>query len=654
MPRWAYDPPAGALVEPDSGHAGDGFASAERPPAQWINYLLHYQLAWCDYLRGPAWGQWSRAAHGGTIATLTSVTGLAVDTDDARARSQRYRYAIVGAASGPAAKIGVSRNGLGWQDRSIPASCTELWGIARIADRWLLWGYQSATAKGYTTIADDGSANSAIGTDDATKWSVVAELSGIVIGACAWNGGTDAYVINRGVAGSIGLMRSTDSGASWLSLGGYAWASGSEYGTGIAWDDSRSRYVIAGSLGAIGSYTPSTSTTSSALGAVTGIPTDADLHVVVGGPEDSRTLIAWASYRYDRTTALASTLIWRSTGGGTSWTAVTLPTGMSAITDLIHVDGVWLATSSTAPYLWRSDDDGTTWERVPLPVDDALADWPLQRAVYGDGQIVCTGLTWTVISGRASATSPGSWTSTEPGYLADAGYLRGRRIHTTAPSDGDVYSWNAATSRWEPVTASSLSVTTTRGDLIRRGASADERYALGTRGYVLRAGATDPTWSEAARHGTGALPTAGADYAGTIHHDDDTKSYYVCTEDADGWDWRLVDVRKGAVYPATTSTVVATTIGTLTIGTNRAVLLDVELLGTRDDASGGDVLKGAASFRRAATVTVTELEALSLQLGDPARLAISPVDEGVQFDLTAPSADAWEWKLTVRVSEITT
>lgn len=457
MPRFAYDGTAGALVEPPSLIAAPGFPAGYKPPAHWINYLFHHAFAWLDHLRGPGWGQWSRAAHGGTIATLTSVTGLAVDTDDARARAQRYRYAVVGAAAGPTAKIGASRNGLEWQDRSIPASCTALYGIARVADTWLLWGYEAATAKGYTTIADDGSADSAVGTDDATKWTSIAALSGVVIGACAWNGGTDAYVINRGVAGSIGLVRSTDSGVSWLSLGGYAWASGSEYGTGIAWDDSRSRYVIAGSLGAIGSYTPSTSTTNSALGAVTGIPTDADLHVLVGGPEDSRTLIAWASYRYDRTTALASTLIWRSTNGGTSWTAVTLPTGMSAITDLIHVDGVWLATSSAAPYLWRSDADGTNWERVALPVGDTIANWALQRAVYGDGQIVCTGLTWTVTSGRASATSPGTWTSTEPGYLADAGYLRGRRIHTTAPTDGQVYAWNASTSRFEPVAPSSLS-----------------------------------------------------------------------------------------------------------------------------------------------------------------------------------------------------
>ena len=653
MPRWAYDPPAGAIVEPDSGHAEDGFASAERPPAQWINYLLHYQLAWCDYLRGPAWGQWSRAAHGGTIATLTSVTGLAVDTDDARARSQRYRYAVVGKAAGPTAKIGVSRNGLEWQDRSIPASCTALYGIARVADYWILWGDESGTKRGYSTIADDGSANSAIGTDDATKWSVVAALS--EVGGVAWNGGTDAWVAMRGTAGVVGLTYTTNSAASWTTWGSQSWASGSEYGTSIAYDDSRRVYFVAGSLGAIGSWVSSSSAWTNNVGALTGIPTDADVRLVVGGPEDSRTLIAWASYRYDRTTALASTLIWRSTNGGTSWTAVTLPTGMSAITDLIHVDGVWLATSSAAPYLWRSDDDGTNWERVPLPVGDTIANWALQRAVYGDGQIVCTGLTWTVISGRASATSPGTWTSTEPGYLADAGYLRGRRIHTTAPSDGDVYSWNAATSRWEPVAASSLSVTTTRGDLIRRGASADERLALGTRGYVLRAGATDPGWSELARHGTGALPTAGADYAGTIHHDDDTKSYYVCTEDADGWDWRLVDVRKGAVITDTTSgSVTPYTLASLSIGTNRVVCVDVELLGTRDDVSGGRVLKGSASFRRDGTTTVTELEALSLLLGDPALLTINAASGAVEFEFTPPDVAAWEWKLTVRVSEITT
>lgn len=38
------------------------------------------------------------------------------------------------------------------------------------------------------------------------------------------------------------------------------------------------------------------------------------------------------------------------------------------------------------------------------------------------------------------------------------------------------------------------SLLTTRGDMIRRGASAPERFALGTQHQVLRAGATDPEW----------------------------------------------------------------------------------------------------------------------------------------------------------------
>lgn len=652
MPRWAYDPPAGAIVEPDSGHAEDGFASAERPPAQWINYLLHYQLAWCDYLRGPAWGQWSRAAHGGTIATLTSVTGLAVDTDDARARSQRYRYAVVGAAAGPTAKIGVSRNGLEWQDRSIPASCTALYGIARVADYWILWGDASGTKRGYSTIADDGSANSAIGTDDATKWSVVAALS--EVGGLAWNGGTDAWVAMRGTAGVVGLAYTTDSGASWSAWGGQAWASGSEYGTSIAYDDSRSIYFVAGSLGAIGSWVSSSSAWTNNVGALTGIPTDADVRLVVGGPEDSRTLIAWASYRYDRTTALASTLIWRSTNGGTSWTAVTLPTGMSAITDLIHVDGVWLATSSAAPYLWRSDDDGTNWERVPLPVGDTITNWALQRAVYGDGQIVCTGLTWTVTSGRASATSPGTWTSTEPGYLADAGYLRGRRIHTTAPTNGQVYAWNSGTSRWEPVAASSLSVTTTRGDIIRRGASADERLALGTRGYVLRAGATDPGWGVVAASDS-ALPTAGADYAGATYWNTATGGFYVCLYGGatPAWGWRVLDVFTGAVDTTGTPDDTFKVVASVTLPTNTVALLDLDVVGIKNDHSTGIVARGSAGFITDGT-TATELDALTLLVGDFSRVRLVGNGLAVDCEIKGVAAEDWTWRARITVrAEVT-
>ena len=75
------------------------------------------------------------------------------------------------------------------------------------------------------------------------------------------------------------------------------------------------------------------------------------------------------------------------------------------------------------------------WERVLLPVGHHL-NWALQRAVYGDRPIVRIGLTWTVTSG-AQRRRQGTWTST----VGSRGrrYLRGRRIHTTALTNGQVY-----------------------------------------------------------------------------------------------------------------------------------------------------------------------------------------------------------------------
>ena len=62
------------------------------------------------------------------------------------------------------------------------------------------------------------------------------------------------------------------------------------------------------------------------------------------------------------------------------------------------------------------------------------------------------------------------------------------------------------------------SPTTTRGDIIYRGASADARLAKGTQGYVLKQGANDPEWAEAA--GGGVLQIKRYHYTGeqTISH----------------------------------------------------------------------------------------------------------------------------------------
>lgn len=543
MPRFAWSASAD-LVEPISSIADDGFPAAYRPPAQWFNYLFHYSLAWSDFLRGPGWGAWTRAAHGGSAGAFASITGLAVDIDDTRARQQRYRYAITGAASGPAAKIAVSKNGLTWQDRAVPSGVGTVDGIARVGAYWVVWCDGATTPTAYITPVHDGSSASAIGAIGASDWTAVAALGGQPIRGIV-DGGSDIYALVRNGSGQFALAGSNDDGTTWPFTAGFSWSTAAQ-ATSIAYDDSRSRHLVASSLGEVRWIPPLSTfpTGGGSLGTVSGIPTDARVQLVVGGPSDARTLLAWASYREDGTTPLSATLLWRSTDGGTTWSAITAGSpgapdamrasgGAAIVTDIAHVDGSWIATTSAAPYLWRSDDDGQNWERLPLPVAEE-SSWALYRAAYADGQIVATGLTWTVYSTRASATSPGTWTSREPSYLADAGYLRGRTIATTAPTSGQVYAWNSGTSQWEPTSASSFTVTTTRGDLIVRGASVDQRLAVGASGRYLRSDGTDPGWSTIPSTDVTGLPWSDRIAPATVQTTDATtttlKSYTTTTD----------------------------------------------------------------------------------------------------------------------------
>lgn len=80
--------------------------------------------------------------------------------------------------------------------------------------------------------------------------------------------------------------------------------------------------------------------------------------------------------------------------------------------------------------------------------------------------------TWTKVSGKPSTFPPDDHDSMHEdggageisvaglaGVLADkqdADKLQGRDIHTTAPSDGQVYSWDAGNSRWEPSAAAGV------------------------------------------------------------------------------------------------------------------------------------------------------------------------------------------------------
>lgn len=65
----------------------------------------------------------------------------------------------------------------------------------------------------------------------------------------------------------------------------------------------------------------------------------------------------------------------------------------------------------------------------------------------------------------------------------------------TSPTDGHVVAYNAANDEFELVAGGGGSTpTTTQGDMIRRGASADERLALGNHGYCVGSDGTDAVY----------------------------------------------------------------------------------------------------------------------------------------------------------------
>lgn len=72
------------------------------------------------------------------------------------------------------------------------------------------------------------------------------------------------------------------------------------------------------------------------------------------------------------------------------------------------------------------------------------------------------------------------------------------KVETPAGSDNDTSAASTAYVQTECGLLIPKSLLTTRGDIIRRGASAPERVALGVTGKVLRSDGTDPVWDDIA------------------------------------------------------------------------------------------------------------------------------------------------------------
>lgn len=187
---------------------------------------------------------------------------------------------------------------------------------------------------------------------------------------------------------------------------------------------------------------------------------------------------------------------------------------------------------------------------------------------------------------------------------------------------------------------------TTRGDLYVRGVAVDERLALGTRGHVMRAGATDPSWSASAASAAG-LPAAGADYAAAVYWDTTTGGHFVCTfgGPTPAWGWRVLDAFRGFVDTTGTEDDVFKVVGSVDVPANSVLLVDVDVVGRRDDGSTGMVARGSCGFITDGSAA-TELEPLTLLVGDDTRVRV--VGNGLAFDVEVKGVAAQDWTWRVR------
>lgn len=148
-------------------------------------------------------------------------------------------------------------------------------------------------------------------------------------------------------------------------------------------------------------------------------------------------------------------------------------------------DNIHAATSKTTPV----DAD-------EIPISDSAATWGLKKLTWANLKSVFlsslgTGI-GTFLTTPSSANLRAALTDEEG---TGAAYFVGGALGT--PASGNLSN------------CTGMSPTTTRGDLIRRGASADEALAIGTDKTVLVSNGTDPAWESVTTLATKQATTSG-------------------------------------------------------------------------------------------------------------------------------------------------
>lgn len=487
LQRWAYNAGAGLVVQPPDGVAGAGYPTGYRPPAEWFNWCFANWAEWIRFLRGANYEHWTRASWGTSPATFDtgSPLFLAVDPDtieSADMTGAAFRYVIAGQETNTpnTTALRVSRRGGDWVRRTnVTAGATDLpTALAHAPNgsgsgRWLL-GLDNATIH-YCTV-DAGGATGPVGSGSG-NWSTATTPGGMtdVVAFAPKNEAAIFALTNDG--GAV----STDHGVTWSAYDGTSGTARSGIGSDCVWTGSAFLFVTTDGQIYASSTVGGTFVYKTDLGATATwrLATDGNGGVL--------------AYRANSGSTLD--IFWSADSGGT-WETITPTSGFQRIQRIRHHDGTWLACSTVAPFLWSSNDH-ENWIRLRMPVSGS--DLSLYDLAWDGGAWVVAGNGWVLQCPRGhdpgdadAPWSPGSGSAP----LVDAGYLRGREVAATAPTNGQVLTWNNTSGVWEPATPSgggTSSPLTTNGDLWMY-STTDARLAIGSTSQVLTVVAGLPAW----------------------------------------------------------------------------------------------------------------------------------------------------------------
>lgn len=423
MPRWAYDPPAGALIEPPSSEQEDGWATGQKPPAQYLNWLLHHYSAWCDFLRGASLARWEIVALAYSTSVLT-FGALSVDDSTAESTSLITRN-VIAAIDGGGNCVFTSVRGQVWTRRTNFTATGTFYRARYLGGRhWICVDH--ATAGVLLTVAGGSAVLS--GTGSWTASTLPASTEGVRGIAYDDTSGWYAAITRTKPIASSGPASWADATLGSVPTGTFldiAW-SGTAF---LAVTDDGEVYKASGGSAAGGTWTALSPLAATGAWRLS------------EGPDGQ--IVAW------RENTGATLSFYVTTNDGTTWTEVVSSPSVERVRSLRYTDSIWVAATTEAPYLWQSNDL-TNWTRLKLPYDGSTAVFD---AAYSEGAWIAVRDAESLVSARAEDIATGTWAADPtPTALSDAAYLRGRAISTSAPSDLDVLTWINATSKWTPRT----------------------------------------------------------------------------------------------------------------------------------------------------------------------------------------------------------